>query len=191
MLKAPLTAIAVAASVSMPVSAQSFNCRWAKSADEVAICQDANVEQAREQLWTQAAADRSQAIISKMNELGFQVISPVDLELEWSDFIRNKKKVALWGNYTQVDGIDGLIVASRDQPVIRLYYGWLASRDARKTMAECRETGATACPMVIGGTVLPCVANKNKINERKLPCLDALEAYTVPEGWPPAMAERK
>lgn len=121
-------------------------------------------ERARELLRAQALTERGQKITAKLNELGFQVISPIDLELDWRDLAKNGKKVALSGVYARVDDVDGLAVDSKDQPVIRLYTDGTA-RDARKTMLECRDTGSTACRMVIGGTVQPCVANKSKINE--------------------------
>ena len=78
----------------------------------------------------------------------------------------------------------------RISPLSRLYTDG-ASRDARKAMLECRDAGATACRMVLGGTVQSCVANKNKINERELPCLVVLDAYLLPEGWKPSTTEQK
>jgi hypothetical protein len=147
-------------------------------------------EHAREQLRAQAVAERGRRVTAKLNELGFQVISPIDLELDWRELAKNGKKVALWGIYARVGDVDGLAVDSKDQPVVRLYTDG-ASRDARKTMLECRDADATACRMVIGGSVQSCIVNKNKINERELPCLVALEAYLLPEGWQPASAEQK
>jgi hypothetical protein len=147
-------------------------------------------EHAREELRAQAVAERGQKITGKLKELGFQVISPIDLELDWRDLIKNGAKVALWGNYARVDDVDALLVDHKDQPVIRLYTDG-ASRDARKAMLECRDASATACRMVIGGTVRSCFVNRGQINERELPCLNTLEAYPLPEGWQPAAAEQK
>lgn len=141
---------------------------------------------ARERLRAQAIAERGQKIAAKLGELGFQLITPVDLELDWRDLGKSGKKIALWGVYARVDDVDGLAVDSKDLPVIRLYTDG-ASRDARKAMLECRDSDnpAAACRMVIGGTVQACLANKGKINEREKPCIVALEAFVLPEGWQP------
>lgn len=57
-----------------------------------------------------------------------------------------------------------------------------ASRDARKIMLECRETGAAACLMKIGGTMQACVAHKKQVNEYSLPCLSVLGVRVLARG---------
>ena len=49
-------------------------------------------EQAREQLRAQAVAERGQKITAKLKELGFQVISPIDLELDWARPHQERRK---------------------------------------------------------------------------------------------------
>jgi hypothetical protein len=144
-------------------------------------------EQARERLRTQAAAERGEQIAAKLKELGFALISPIDLELDWRDLVASSKKIAIRGIYAQGDDIDGLSVSDKDHPVIRLYTEQ-ASRDARKNMLECRNSdfALASCRMVIGATVRPCIRNKDKLNEREIPCLFALDAFVLPEGWTPS-----
>ena len=119
-------------------------------------------EQAREQLRAQAVAERGQKITAKLKELGFQVISPIDLELDWRDLIKNGEKVALWGNYARVDYVDALLVDHKDQAVIRLYTDG-ASRYARKAMLECRDAGTTDCRMVIGAPCGPASSTRARL----------------------------
>jgi len=141
-------------------------------------------ERARERLRAQAIAERGEQIATKLKELGFELISPMDLELDWRDLRKGGKKIALRGIYTRVEDVDGLAVANKDRPLVRIYLE-TASRDARKTMLECRngDFSPSLCRMVIGGTVQSCTRNKGKLNEEEVPCLNTAEAFLLPEGW--------
>lgn len=142
----------------------------------------AEAERDRRRLKVQADAERDQRIAGKLQELGFRMISPIDLELDWRDLQRAGTKIALRGIYGEADDVEGLSVSNKDDPLIRLYTKE-ASRDARKAMLECRNSdfALAACRMVIGGFVRTCVRNKDKLNEKEIPCLTVLEAFVVSE----------
>ena len=67
---------------------------------------------------------------------------------------------------------------NKDQPNIRLYTTD-ASRAARKTMLECRNSGFgySLCEMVIAATVKTCTRNRGELNEKEVPCLNVQEAF--------------
>jgi uncharacterized protein YecT (DUF1311 family) len=138
-------------------------------------------EKGRQQLRRQAAADRQAKIEQTLKDGGFKSISPIDLELDWRDLRATSQKVALQGSYLEADDVEGLIVSNKDLPLIRLYTDG-ASRNARKAMLECRNSNyaAASCKLIIGASVMPCIRNKDKINEKELPCLRVEEAFVNP-----------
>jgi len=45
--------------------------------------------------------------------MGFDLISPIDLELDWRDLLKSGKKIALRGIYARIEEVDGLAVANK------------------------------------------------------------------------------
>lgn len=136
-------------------------------------------EELRRQLQKQAGYEQMK---QKLKELGFQLLSPVDLNLDWKSFTASDTKVAIRGTYVQAHDVEMLSTPdNRDLPRIRLYTND-ASREARKLMLECRNSDFrySACEMVVGATIRTCVRNKGELNEKQVPCLDVQEAYLVP-----------
>jgi hypothetical protein len=140
------------------------------SPDEVAANQQAM--RLAEEAWKKRITD-------KLESLGYTLITPTDLELDWRDLVANSKKIAIFGTYIEVDDIDFLRVENnRDQPNIILD-SKNALRDARKAMLECRNSeGEQSCPMIIGATVKTCVEHKGQLNEREVPCLAVIDVFT-------------
>jgi hypothetical protein len=137
-------------------------------------------EEARKQLRAQAVMEREARISTKLKELGYSLISPTDLELDWRELRTASAKIAIRGIYADADDVEGLVVSNKDHLVIRLY-SEDASRDTRKAMLECRNSdfAITKCRMIIGGNVVTCIRNKGKINEKELPCLHVQEAFVL------------
>jgi hypothetical protein len=131
-------------------------------------------------LHAQAEADREVRLSAKLKELGFDMMSPTDLELDWRDLVSSSKKIAVRGVYMDVDDVEGLSVANKARPLLRLYSD-KATRDARKAMLDCRNSDfpAFACRMIIGATVETCNENKDKLNVREVPCLRVQEAFVL------------
>ncbi len=121
-------------------------------------------------------------LIAKLKELGFRLLTPVDLDLDWKTFMSNNTKVAVRGTYIEAHDVEELFTpGNKDQPRIRLYTDD-ASRTARKVMLECRNSNfaLSSCEMVVGATVQRCVRNKGELNEKEIPCLKVQEAYVIP-----------
>jgi hypothetical protein len=156
------------------------NTRRAHEAAEKQAAIDA--ENARERLKAQAAVERETRVAAKLKELGFALVSPIDLELDWRDLSQTEGKIAIRGVYSEYEDVEGLSVANKDHPLIRLYTVD-ASRDARKTMLECRNSDFTlsSCQMIVAVTVISCIKNKEKLNEKELPCLNVREAFVLPQ----------
>jgi hypothetical protein len=87
--------------------------------------------------------------------------------------------VALEGRYVEQDRVEGLVVENPDLPLIRLYTD-SAPRDARKMFLECRINGSP-CDIIVGAIVVSCVANKDKLNEKEVPCLRVEKAFADPK----------
>jgi len=136
-------------------------------------------ENARRRLQEQAAEDQ---LNRKLKELGFQLLSPVDLNLDWRSFMTNETKVAVRGTYYHAHDVEMLSTPdNKDQPTIQLYTND-ASRDARKLMLECRNSNFkySLCEMIVGATIRKCILNKGKLNEKEIPCLNVQEAFLIP-----------
>jgi len=136
-------------------------------------------ENARRRLEEQAAEDK---LNRNLKERGFQLVSPVDLNLDWRDFMANNTKVAVRGTYFHSHDVEALSTPeNKDQPTIRLYTND-ATRDARKLMLECRNSNFkySLCEMIVGATIKQCIRNKGGLNEKEIPCLNVQEAYLVP-----------
>jgi hypothetical protein len=136
-------------------------------------------ENLRRQLEKRAAEGE---LNGKLKELGFQLLSPIDLDLDWKSFMTNQTKVAVRGTYIEAHDVEVLSTPdNKDQPEIRLYTD-NASRDARKIMLECRNNGFqfSSCDMIVGATIQSCIRNKGELNEKEIPCLNVQEAYLVP-----------
>lgn len=135
--------------------------------------------EARRHLEKQAAKDE---LDRKLRERGFQLLSPVDINLDWKSFMTSNTKVAIRGTYIQAHDSEWLSTPdNKDQPTIRLYTND-ASRDARKLMLECRNSDFkySLCEMIVGATIRNCVRNKGELNEKQVPCLDVQQAFLVP-----------
>jgi hypothetical protein len=128
-----------------------------------------------ERLHAQAEADREASIKAKLSNLGFKLITPIDLDLDWRKLAGNKDKIALRGTYLSNDGVEALSVQDKVNPLLRLYTDD-ASRDARKLLLECQE-GDNTCPVIIGAEVSICTKNEGKIDETEVPCLKVLSAF--------------
>jgi hypothetical protein len=136
-------------------------------------------EDTRRQLEQQATQEK---LTTRLKELGFQMLTPVDLDLDWKILMTNSAKVAVRGVYVETNDIEVLSTPdNKDQPTIRLYTD-SASRTARKVMLECRNSNFmfSLCQMVIGATVSSCTRNKGELNEKEVPCLNVQEAFVVP-----------
>lgn len=136
-------------------------------------------EETRRQLQKKAAEDQLKA---KLNELGFQLLEPADLDLDWKTFMANNAKVAVRGTYVEVNDVEVLSTPdNKDLPTVQLFTSD-ASRAARKVMLECRNSdfAFSSCQMVVGATIQRCIRNKGELNEREVPCLKVQEAYLVP-----------
>jgi hypothetical protein len=138
-------------------------------------------EKARERLRGQAAAEKEDQLSSKLKELGYTLVSPVDLELDWRDLRAGSRKIAMKGIYREVDDVEALSVLNKDDPLIRIYSDD-ASRDARKTFLECRNSdfSLSKCRMIVGATVATCTRNKGQLNEKEVPCLRVREVFLLP-----------
>jgi uncharacterized protein YecT (DUF1311 family) len=122
------------------------------------------------------------SLAAKLKDLGFRLLSPVDLDLDWRDLMPNNTKVAVRGTYVEANDVEVLSTPdNKDQPTIRLYTAD-ASRDARKIMLECRNSGfgVASCEMVVGATVQSCIRNKGELNEKEVPCLKVQDAFVIP-----------
>jgi uncharacterized protein YecT (DUF1311 family) len=138
-----------------------------------------------------AAEDRRRALeerakhdelAKKLAELGFKLLAPVDLDLDWKTFIANNTKIAVSGTYVAAHDVEELSTPdNKDQPTIRLYTAD-ASRATRKTMLECRNSGFgfASCEMVVAATVQSCVRNQGELNEKEVPCLKVQDAFLIP-----------
>jgi uncharacterized protein YraI len=136
-------------------------------------------EETRRQLQKKAAEDQLRA---KLKELGFQLLEPADLDLDWKTFMANNAKIAVRGTYVEVNDVEVLSTPdNKDLPRVQLFTSD-ASRAARKVMLECRNSDFTfsSCQMVVGATIQRCIRNKGELNEREVPCLKVQEAYLVP-----------
>lgn len=139
------------------------------------------VERARVRLRAQALADRQAALEQKLKDGGYKMESPIDFELDWRDLRASAQKVAVQGSYMESDDVEGLVISNKDLPLIRLYTDD-ASRDARKLMLECRLGNyiAPSCKLIVAARVVTCVRNKNKTNEKEIPCLQVEDAFVTP-----------
>jgi hypothetical protein len=136
-------------------------------------------EDARRQLQTNGAREK---LAAKLKDLGFLLLQPVDLDLDWKNFMANNTKVAVLGTYVEANDVEVLSTPdNRDQPTIRLYTND-ASRAARKIMLECRNSNFAfpSCQMIVGATIQGCIRNKGELNEKEVPCLKVQEAYVMP-----------
>lgn len=118
----------------------------------------------------------------KLGDLGYALLDPVDLDLDWKALMANDKKVAVIGVYLEANDMEELSTSdNKDQPMIRLYTPD-ASRDARKLMLECRNSNFqfASCQMAIGATIQSCIRNKGELNEKEVPCLKVNDAYLIP-----------
>lgn len=139
----------------------------------------AAAEEERRRLQTEAQQEQ---LFNRLKGLGFQLLTPVDLDLDWKAFMTNNTRVAIRGTYIEANDVEELFTPdNKDQPRIRLYTDY-ASRPARKAMLECRNSkfAATFCEMVVAGTIESCVRNKGELNEKEIPCLKVQEAYLIP-----------
>lgn len=121
-------------------------------------------------------------LTGKLQDLGFQLLTPVDLDLDWKALMTNKTRVAVRGTYLESNDVEELSTPdNKDQPQIRLYTDD-ASRNARKIMFECRNSSFSyaSCEMVVGAIVQSCVRHKGELNEKEVPCLRVEEAYLIP-----------
>jgi uncharacterized protein YecT (DUF1311 family)/uncharacterized protein YraI len=121
-------------------------------------------------------------LTAKLKDLGFQLLTPVDLDLDWKTFMTNNTKVAVRGTYVEANDVEELFTPeNKDHPTIRLYTD-VASRSARKVMLECRNSNfvRSSCEMVVGATIQGCIRNKGELNEKEVPCLKVQEAYVIP-----------
>jgi hypothetical protein len=94
----------------------------------------------------------------------------------------NNTKIAVRGTYVAAHDMEELSTPdNKDEPIIRLYTD-SASRPARKTMLECRNSGFvfSACEMVVGATIQSCIRNKGELNEKEVPCLKVQDAFVIP-----------
>jgi hypothetical protein len=124
----------------------------------------------------QAQLEREARLKARLEELGYALKSPVDLELDWRDLAGTSRKIAVRGYYKPIDDFDFLIFANnKDMPDIRLSSDE-APRDARKALLECRNKGVT-CPVVIGGAVKMYVLNKGQLDEKKIPVLAVQDVF--------------
>jgi hypothetical protein len=97
------------------------------SADQAARQQAAAEE--RERLQKHAAQEK---LKGRLDDLGFKLLEPVDLSLDWKAYVANQTKVALVGTYLEANDVEELSTPdNKDQPTIRLYTND-ASRAARK-----------------------------------------------------------
>lgn len=135
-------------------------------------------EKAKEQLRAQAVADRQAALAQKLKDLGFRMEKPIDFELDWHDLVNSSQKVALQGRYVEENDVEGLVVDNLDLPLIRLYTDGTL-RDARKMLLECRIKGSS-CKIIVGAGVVSCVAHKDQLNEKEIPCLKVEAAFIDP-----------
>lgn len=142
----------------------------------------ADAERAREILRKQATAEREAQLAAKLKELGYTLVSPVDLELDWRDLRAASGKIAMKGIYREVEDIEALSVPNKDAPIIRMYSDD-ASRDARKALLECRNSdfAISKCRMIVGATVATCIRNKGQLNEKEVPCLRVREVFLLPD----------
>jgi hypothetical protein len=118
----------------------------------------------------------------RLDDLGFRLLEPIDLSLDWKAYVANQTKVALIGTYLEANDVEELSTPdNKDQPTIRLYTND-ATRAARKAMLECRNSNFSfsLCQMAVGAVVQACVRNKGQLNEKEIPCLKVQEAYVVP-----------
>jgi hypothetical protein len=133
-------------------------------------------ENTRRRLQKQAAEDQ---LDRKLEELGFERVSPEELSLDWKSLMTSQTRVAVRGTYAEAHDIEWLKTPyNRDLPEIRLFTDQ-ASREARKLMLECRNSDFrySSCEMIVGATIKHCVRNKGELNEKAVPCLDVREAY--------------
>jgi uncharacterized protein YecT (DUF1311 family) len=136
-------------------------------------------EEARLRLQEQAEQDK---LTATLKERGFRLLSPADLDLDWRDLMPNNTKIAVRGTYVAAHDMEELSTPdNKDEPIIRLYTD-SASRPARKTMLECRNSGFvfSACEMVVGATIQSCIRNKGELNEKEVPCLKVQDAFVIP-----------
>lgn len=148
------------------------------SPSDRATREQAAVEE-RQRLQRQGEQDQ---LKKKLGELGFKLLDPVDLNLDWKMLMTNGTKVAVRGTYVEANDLEVLSTPeNKDQRSIRLYTSD-ASRAARKLMLECRNSNFafSSCQMIVAATIQGCVRNKGELNEKEVPCLKVQEAYVVP-----------
>jgi uncharacterized protein YgiM (DUF1202 family) len=149
-----------------------------QAAREQAAREQAATEE-RQRLEKTAAKEQ---LRTKLADLGYSLLDPVDLDLDWKALMASDKKIAVIGTYLEANDMEELSTPdNKDQPMIRLYTIG-SSRDARKLLLECRNSNFqfASCQMAIGATIESCIRNKGELNEKEVPCLKVNDAYLIP-----------
>jgi hypothetical protein len=123
----------------------------------------------------QDALERQVRLAAKIKELGYEYKSPEDFELDWRELSRNGRKVAIPGSYSEQNDIEWLMVDNKDQRIIRLATD-NASREARKQLLDCRNSGMP-CAVIVGAIAVVGTENKGALNEKAVGALDVREVF--------------
>jgi len=156
--------------------------RMQEDAEKATQAQLERDRQVRERMHEEAEKERLTKLASWLEARGFKLVSPLDLWLDWHDLRAAGTQIAIEGTYRTEMDIDYLEVPLKEEPLIRVYTD-TASRNARKSLLECRESDfdPAKCRMIVGGTVHLCVRNQGQLNEKEIPCMTAQEVFLVPD----------
>lgn len=123
----------------------------------------------------QSAHEHELRLAAQLKDRGYTYTTPEDFEIDWRQLYRNGEKVAIRGDYYEESDVEWLSVDNKDQRVIRLYTE-NASREARKALLQCRNSGVP-CAMIVGAVAVTFVENKGSLNEKPVGALDLREVF--------------